>query len=108
MYICYNDNSTPTNKVKTEEEAQKICSKLGSYYRKDKFNFIFWRTPKDIIVSTTFGFLTYKEVMQKAKELVKEKYNTDNYISFEQMIPVYEELFGDCFNKILKRLQETI
>ena len=108
MYICYNDNNVPINKVETEEEARKICNKLGSYYRKDKFNFFFWRMPKDIVVNTTLGFLTYKEVMQKVKEIVKEKYNTDGYISFEQMLPILEEMFGDCFIKILRKLQRTI
>lgn len=103
MYICYNDNNTPIDRVKTEKEAQKVCSKLGSYYRKDKFNFFFWRIPKDIIVNTIFGFLTYKEVMQKVKDLVKERYNTNKHISFEELIPILEELFGDNVYTFLKR-----
>ena len=102
MYTCY-VNDVAIGKAKTEEVAQRICKKLGSYYRKDRFNLLFWKIPKDTVVNTTFGFLSYKEVMNKAQELVKEKYNTTKRISLEESIPILEEIFGDYTYTFFKR-----
>ena len=91
--------------AKTEKEAQEICATLGSSYTKI-IPILFWimrNYNRFYTYRTTFGFLTYKEVMQKVKELVKEKYNTDRYISLEQLFPILEEVFGDYPYTFLKR-----
>ena len=105
MYICCDRYNNPIGRAKTEKEAQEICATLGSSYMKI-IPILFWimrNYNRFYTYSTTFGFLTYKEAMQKVKGLVKEKYNTDGYISFEQMLPILEEMFGDYTYTFLKR-----
>jgi hypothetical protein len=102
MYTCY-VNDVAIGKAKTEEVAQKICKKLGSYYVKNKFNLFFWKISKDTIINTTFGFLSYKEVMEKIRDIIKEKYNTTKRISLEEAIPIFEEIFGDYTYTFFKR-----
>ena len=107
MFICYN-NETIIGKVKTEEEARKICKELGTSYRKVRPILFFLDLAQDYTMNTKFGFLTYKEVVKKGKEVMKEKGIAKKDSSLEEVLPIFEEMFGEgCMSKVVeKKLSE--
>lgn len=108
MYICCDRNNRIIGKAKTEEEAQKMCSTLGSSYMKiiPLFFWLMRNHNKFYTFSTTKGFLKYKELVNKIKELAKNKFNKTNNLDFDSFAFIYEEFFGDCTYLILKNMQK--
>ena len=108
MYICCDRNNKVIGKAKTEKEAQEICSTLGSSYMKI-LPLLFWlmrNYNRFYTYSTTKGFLKYKELVSKIKELAKNKFNKAKNLDFDSFVSIYEEFFGDCTCIILKNMQK--
>lgn len=115
MYLCCDRNNRVIGKVKTEKEAQEMCSTLGSSYMKI-IPLLFWLM-KDhnhfYTYNTLKGFLKHSEIMKRIKRKLKEKYNIrigsyDSFESVEKVIAVIEEFLGDCSDMIAKRMQDPI
>lgn len=103
MFICYDDESV-IGKVKTEEEAREVCQEVGTSYRKTRPIFFFLNLSKDYTMNTKFGFLTYKEVIEKGREILKDKHIIKKDISLEEILLVFEEIFGkEHVSKVIEK-----
>lgn len=108
MYLCCGRNNSILGRAETEKKAQKMCDTLGSSYIKT-IPILFWfmkRYNKFYIYNTTQGFLSYNEVIKEIRKISKIKYNKIEKLSFEEMTSLMEELFGDCTDLVLKKLQQ--
>lgn len=110
MFICYYDDTILGN-AKTEKEAQEICYKIGSSYMKLKPFFLFWMNKKSLkkcTYNTTLGFLTYKEVMNSVLRIAKENFNKAKELDFNALMFIFEKLFGDCSEVLIKKFHQPI
>ena len=109
MYLCFTKSNilgVATNKEKAEE----MCYELGdSYYliEPNKCTREYKDITKFCTYKTTLGFLNYNEILEKAKEIAEEKYNNVSSLTFQEFVPIFEKILGDCTEIFLRKYKEV-